>query len=98
MSFFELCVDHSVVINWSCGFVDCAIDESPDVCCYPISFVLYQPSKYGIRLCQMLGLFKYGMATLYKASENVCIIADRLDFHIPKIFSMSGQSLHGRDR
>ena len=45
--------------------------------------------KYGIQLCQMLGLFKYGMATLYKASENVCIIADRCDFHIPKIFSMS---------
>ena len=52
-------------------------------------------AKYGIRLCQMWGLFKYGMATLYKASENICIIADRHDFHIPKTFSMSGQSLHG---
>ena len=34
----------------------------------------------------MLGLFKYGVATLYNASENVCIIADRHDLHIPKIF------------
>ena len=55
-------------------------------------------TKYGIQLCQMLGLFKYGMATFNKASENICIIADRCDFHIPKIFSMSGQSLHGQDR
>ena len=42
MAFFEPCVDHSLVINWSCGFADCAINESPDVCCCPISFVLYQ--------------------------------------------------------
>ena len=34
----------------------------------------------------MLGLFKYGMATLYKASEDGCIIADRHDLRIPKIF------------
>ena len=46
MAFFEPCVDHSLVINWSCCFVDCAIDESPDVCCYPIGFVLDQ-------LCQI---------------------------------------------
>ena len=34
----------------------------------------------------MLGLFKYGVATLYNASENDCIVANRRDLHIPKIF------------
>ena len=47
MAFLEPCVDYSFVINWSCcGFSDCAINESPDVCGYPIGFVLYQ-------LCQI---------------------------------------------
>ena len=46
----------------------------------------------------MLGLFKYGVATLYNASKNVCIIADRHDLCIPKIFSMLCRSLHGQDR
>ena len=42
MAFFEPCVDTSLVINRPCGFANCAIDESPDVFCYPASFILYQ--------------------------------------------------------
>ena len=45
MAFFEPCVDNSLEINRPGGFANCAIDESPDVFCYPISFVLYQLRK-----------------------------------------------------
>ena len=64
----------------------------------PSVLFCFNSAKYGMRLCQMLGLFKYGVATLYNASKNVCIIANRHDLHIPKIFSMSCQSLRGRDK
>ena len=45
MGFFQLCADNSLVINRPLGFVNFAINESPDVFCYPIGFVLYQLHK-----------------------------------------------------